>query len=111
MLSKCLLRIKPQYFVRNFVRVYDFASVDPFSMSEHDKGQVLNLGINFTNKYIVHGEWKESKTSKNIIDPWTGEKFIQCPDTRTDELDDFLNHLNTCPKSGLHNPLKNVERY
>lgn len=45
MLSKCLLRIKPKYFVRSFVRVYDFATVDPFSMSEHDKAHVLNLGI------------------------------------------------------------------
>lgn len=41
-----------------------------------------------------------------------GEKFIQCPDTRSDaDLKLFSDSLKACPRSGLHNPLKNPERY
>lgn len=41
-----------------------------------------------------------------------GEEFIQAPLTNTDaELKTFRDSLMSCPKSGLHNPLKNVARY
>lgn len=33
------------------------------------------------------------------------------PDTREDELGPFVESLRSVPKSGVHNPLKNVERY
>jgi len=37
--------------------------------------------------------------------------YLKVPDTSLDEIDPFvLNMLNT-PRSGLHNPLKNVDRY
>lgn len=32
-------------------------------------------------------------------------------DTSSDELRPFIHSLKSCPKSGLHNPLKNPERY
>jgi 1-pyrroline-5-carboxylate dehydrogenase len=40
-----------------------------------------------------------------------GEPFIQLPDTQLGELDIFVQSLAACPKSGLHNPYKNPERY
>jgi len=41
-----------------------------------------------------------------------GDKIIQCPDTKSDEdLKLFRDSLRACPRSGLHNPLKNPERY
>ena len=33
------------------------------------------------------------------------------PNTKIDELDPFLANARSCPKTGLHNPLKNPERY
>jgi 1-pyrroline-5-carboxylate dehydrogenase len=33
------------------------------------------------------------------------------PDTQIDETGDFIESLQACPKSGLHNPFKNKERY
>lgn len=59
----------------------------------------------------VGGEWKESTEYSTIIDPWNGESFIQCPNTTKEEVPDFAKSLRQCPKSGLHNPLKNPERY
>ena len=41
-----------------------------------------------------------------------GEEFIKVPETNLDtELHEFATSLLRCPKSGLHNPIKNVERY
>lgn len=41
-----------------------------------------------------------------------GEKFIQCPDTQSEaDLRLFSESLRSCPRSGLHNPLKNPQRY
>jgi 1-pyrroline-5-carboxylate dehydrogenase len=40
-----------------------------------------------------------------------GEPFVQLPDTQEGELDHFVQSLQACPKSGLHNPFKNPERY
>lgn len=39
-----------------------------------------------------------------------GEAFVQLPDTQESELDHFVQSLQACPKSGLHNPFKNPER-
>ena len=33
------------------------------------------------------------------------------PDTQGDELGPFIQSMKSVPKSGVHNPLKNVERY
>jgi 1-pyrroline-5-carboxylate dehydrogenase len=33
------------------------------------------------------------------------------PDTTIEEIDPFIESLRECPKSGLHNPFKNKERY
>eukprot|EP00468_Gymnochlora_sp_CCMP2014_P005124 CAMPEP_0167754318 /NCGR_PEP_ID=MMETSP0110_2-20121227/8202_1 /TAXON_ID=629695 /ORGANISM="Gymnochlora sp., Strain CCMP2014" /LENGTH=513 /DNA_ID=CAMNT_0007640181 /DNA_START=136 /DNA_END=1677 /DNA_ORIENTATION=- len=62
---------------------------------------------------IVQGVWKEeAKNTRTIIDPLNGENFLEFPDTKTDaEVLEFAKSLSSCPKSGLHNPLKNVERY
>ena len=46
-----------------------------------------------------------------LPDPLNGEPFIQMPNTKVDELGPFLANAQNCPKTGLHNPLKNPERY
>ena len=40
-----------------------------------------------------------------------GEKFLQMPNTNEEELKEFAESLKKIPKTGLHNPLKNVQRY
>lgn len=46
-----------------------------------------------------------------VPDPLNGEPFIRMPDTQLDELAPFEESAKIAPKSGLHNPLKNPERY
>lgn len=58
----------------------------------------------------VAGRWAPSSHTTTIPDPLNGEPFVQLPDTQEAELDHFVASLQACPKSGLHNPLKNPER-
>ena len=46
-----------------------------------------------------------------IPDPLTGEGFLKIPDTQISELGPFEAAAKTVTKSGMHNPLKNPERY
>lgn len=39
------------------------------------------------------------------------DKFAKVPNTKIDETKEFVDSLKLCPKSGLHNPYKNVDRY
>ena len=77
-------------------------TVDPFKgMSQETPGEVCNL---------LKGKWVQGEVfRKDIPDPMSGENFLNVPDTT--EYSEFINNLDSCPKSGLHNPLKNVERY
>lgn len=59
----------------------------------------------------VYGEWVSTERYMNIPDPLNGEPFIRCPDTQLYEIEPFVSSLKAVPKSGLHNPLKNPERY
>lgn len=79
-----------------------FATVDPFAgMTANEPGTVRNL---------LAGRWSEGDGEyDDIVDPLNGDAFLQVPDTR--EHDGFVESLRRCPKSGVHNPLKNPERY
>ncbi len=79
-----------------------FATLDPFDgMSAANPGRLQNL---------VAGEWvAESEVREDIVDPMNGEAFLAVPDTR--DHAPFLDSLRRCPVTGLHNPLKNPERY
>lgn len=77
-----------------------FATVDPKNLGPQSKGYNL-----------VQGEWKSTKNQKEIVDPLTGQVMLSQPDTSVDEITPFIQSLQQCPKSGLHNPFKNKERY
>lgn len=79
-----------------------FSTLDPLNgMNKKNPGRVQDL---------VKGEWVDSVSFRSDIpDPLTGEYFLDIPDTK--DFSDFIKNLDACPKSGLHNPLKNVERY
>jgi hypothetical protein len=58
----------------------------------------------------VAGRWCNTAKSKTVVDPLNGEAFMTVPDTQVNEIDHFIQSLQACSKSGLHNPLKNPER-
>ena len=60
---------------------------------------------------LIDGKWVEAKKYKEVLDPVSGEPFIQTPDTSEKELAPFIQSLAQCPKYGLHNPIMNPERY
>lgn len=59
----------------------------------------------------VQGEWVSTEKTMPIVDPMNGEVFIHVPDTQVSEIEPFVSSLRSVAKSGLHNPLKNPERY
>lgn len=79
-----------------------FATLDPFDgMTAANPGKVENL---------VAGEWiTEKERRDDIVDPLNGEPFLEVPDTNAHAP--FLDSIRRCPCTGLHNPLKNPERY
>ena len=75
------------------------------------------LGVD-TNPYhvsnCVAGQWNPT-TRSHIVIPHPLDKqapaIFTIPDTQIDEVQPYIESLRACPKSGLHNPLKNPERY
>ena len=85
--------------LKNFsIKLKDFSELNP-----KDKHWKLSNFIN--------GEWKSTAKYEEFLDPLKGHKFIEAPLTDKQEMTEIINLMNTCPKSGLHNPLKNVDRY
>jgi 1-pyrroline-5-carboxylate dehydrogenase len=80
----------------------EFATVDPFDgMNGESPGRATNL---------VNGKWSTAAPMRNdLVDPMNGAAFLEVPDTADGAA--FLEGLFRCPKTGLHNPLKNVHRY
>lgn len=79
-----------------------WATLNPETVSGSNPAKLQNL---------CSGEWVGTASYVDIPDPLNGEAFIQMPDTRGSEIDAFVTSAESCPKTGLHNPLKNPERY
>jgi 1-pyrroline-5-carboxylate dehydrogenase len=79
-----------------------FATLDPFNgMTPGDLGTVRNL---------LGGVWVDGEHFRSDIpDPLNGGNFLQIPETRDHAA--FIRNLRSCPKTGLHNPFKNPQRY
>lgn len=60
---------------------------------------------------FVSGEWKTAASLIKIPDPLNGEEFIKVSNTSIPESQEFLNASRKIPKSGLHNPFRDVTRY
>lgn len=62
---------------------------------------------------LVGGQWTTTRSTIEIIHPMDrdAKPIFTVPDTQEDEIGPFVESLRSCPKSGLHNPLKNPERY
>ena len=72
-------------------RIPSFATVDPFNgMTADQPGLLRNLAA---------GEWLDTDSYReDIVDPMTGERFLDVPDTR--DFAPFIAGLRSCPKSG-----------
>mmetsp|Transcript_25534 Transcript_25534/g.39255 ORF Transcript_25534/g.39255 Transcript_25534/m.39255 type:complete len:549 (+) Transcript_25534:167-1813(+) len=82
-----------------------WATLDPTSLgSATTPHSVTNL---------VNGQWTTPAKSLIIPNPMDKDAPPVCtvPDTQPEELTPFIESMNRIPKSGVHNPLKNVERY
>ncbi|KAF4712147.1 Succinate-semialdehyde dehydrogenase, mitochondrial [Perkinsus olseni] len=79
----------------------DFINFDPYKTD----GQPVKLH-NFLN-----GQWVPAAKTMDIVDPLTGRPMLRMPDTSVGELEPFVKSMRAIPKSGLHNPFRNVERY
>jgi len=82
--------------------VPSWATIDPWTMSA-DKPAV--------GKNLCGGVWMDAATTHAVVDPLNGEEFCLVPNTTVEEIGPFVERMKNCPRSGLHNPLKNVERY
>jgi 1-pyrroline-5-carboxylate dehydrogenase len=62
---------------------------------------------------LVGGEWTKAEKVMTIPHPMNKDMYpiFTIPDTQVSELGPFLESLKMVPKSGVHNPLKNPERY
>jgi len=78
-----------------------FATVDPENLTKTSKMQNL-----------CNGEWTGTEDWIDLIDPLNGKVMGKVPKTNKDtETKCFIDSLKAVPKTGLHNPLKNPERY
>lgn len=77
------------------------------------------LGAEATPHYvqnIVQGKWQpESSIQKKMVIPHPMDRdaypIFHLADTSVEELSPFIQSMESVSKSGLHNPLRNVERY
>jgi 1-pyrroline-5-carboxylate dehydrogenase len=60
---------------------------------------------------LVQGKWVGTATYNDLPDPLTGKPLMKVPATTKEEIEPFIDSLKSVPKSGLHNPFKNKERY
>ena len=82
--------------------VPSFSTIDPWQVSGAKPHTVCNL---------LNGTWSKAVSTETMPDPLNGEPFLLVSDTKKAELPAFIESLNSCSKSGLHNPFKNPERY
>ena len=82
--------------------VPSWATVDPW---------VMSAATPAVGKNLVGGVWSSAAMQDTVIDPLNGEGFVKVPDTSMAEIGPYVERMAGCPRSGLHNPLKNPERY
>jgi 1-pyrroline-5-carboxylate dehydrogenase len=82
-----------------------WATVDPASMGKNPEPYAV--------PNLVGGKWVNAKATISIPDPMdkNAQPIFTIPDTQLDELGPFFESLRKVTKSGMHNPLKNPERY
>lgn len=93
--------------VKHFSSIPTWASFDPLAVGTTSSSHVHAV----TN--IVDGKQTTTRSIMEIVNPMNKDvsPIFTIPDTQLDEIEPFIKSLRKCPKSGMHNPLKNPERY
>ena len=102
-LAKRRMKVLQSHFVRAFSSdaiLNSFATVDPSNLTKSSKAQNLCGGV-----------WSGTQNWDDLIDPLSGKVMGKIPSTNDEEIKPFIDSLRAVPKSGLHNPLKNPDRY
>ena len=87
---------------RHLSSLPEWATVDPDTMCGTTPAKGYNL---------INGEWTTTKNVHGIVDPLNGEIMLQVPDTTYEECHGIVDAMKNAPRTGLHNPIKNPERY
>ena len=94
------------YSIRSLSSVPSWATADPRAMGVDTTPHAV--------KNLVDGNWAQN-TAETISIPHPldagAPPIFTIPDTQISELGPFFESLRKVKKSGLHNPLKNPERY
>ena len=94
-----------QVLFRSLSSIPSWATCDPEQLGRTDEVYAVSN--------IVGGKRVQSSAKIIIPNPMdkTTAPIFTIPDTHVHEIDPFVTSLRACPKTGLHNPLKNPERY
>ena len=86
-----------------FSNVPKWATVDPWEVSPSKPYTIENL---------LDGKWSKSSKTEPVIDPLNGGDFLfnSLPASQA-ELDAYVASQRKVPNFGLHNPIRNVNRY
>jgi len=60
---------------------------------------------------LCGGKWVDAAETMDIVDPLNGGCMLKVPNTSMDEIAPFCDNMANVPRTGLHNPIKNPERY
>ena len=83
----------------------EWATVHPSTMGEKEEPYAVSN--------LVGGKWVNANSTMKIPHPLNKDAhtIFTIPDTQVHELGPFFESLRKVPKSGVHNPLKNPDRY
>ncbi len=76
--------------------------------------EVLLTNLEYDQKHLCNiagGEYLNTAKRGILVNPLDGTPMLEYPDTQAGEIGPFLKSLSQCKKSGLHNPIENIERY
>jgi 1-pyrroline-5-carboxylate dehydrogenase len=75
-----------------------------------DVGEMGKSPTPYAVSNLVGGEWKKAKSEMLIPHPLDKNQhsIFSVPDTDISELEPYFTSMRKVPKSGVHNPLKNV---
>lgn len=82
-----------------------------FSIKLKDFSEFSHKSKNIKLSNYINGEWRSTSKYEEFLDPLKGSKFLEAPLTEKEEMTDIIQAMKAVPKHGLHNPLKNVDRY
>jgi len=82
-----------------------WATVNPSKLGENSEPYSVSN--------VVNGKSSSAAKHMSIIHPLDKSKhdIFTIPDTQVNELEPFIQSLRKVPKTGVHNPLKNNDRY